>query len=113
MSGGAFDYNQYRIGYIADDIERVIEKNGRKKTDDELKDESWNHQDYYEKHPDELYHYKYSDEVIEEFKKAVNYLRIAQIYAHRVDWLLSSDDSDESFIKRLKKDIEKLNDTIL
>jgi hypothetical protein len=24
MSGGAFDYNQYKIGYIADQIDEVI-----------------------------------------------------------------------------------------
>lgn len=28
MSGGAFDYNQYKIGYIADQIDEVIVKNG-------------------------------------------------------------------------------------
>ena len=27
MSGGHFDYNQYKIGYIADSIESIIEKN--------------------------------------------------------------------------------------
>ena len=32
MSGGAFDYNQYKIGYIADQIDEVIVKNGLEKT---------------------------------------------------------------------------------
>jgi hypothetical protein len=31
MSGGCFDYDQYKIGYIADEIEKIIERNGRKK----------------------------------------------------------------------------------
>jgi len=48
MSGGRFDYNQYKIGDIADDIEYHIEKNGRKKTAEELKEESWNLKEYYE-----------------------------------------------------------------
>ena len=39
ISGGAFDYNQYKIGYIADQIEEVIVKNGVKKTPEEIKDE--------------------------------------------------------------------------
>jgi hypothetical protein len=96
MSGGHFDYDQYKIGYIADSIESLIEKNGRPKT----KEESW--------YPEDLIHYKYSDEVIEEFKMAVKYLRIAEVYAHRVDWLVCGDDGEESFIRRLKEDLSKL-----
>jgi hypothetical protein len=108
MSGGAFDYNQYKIGYIADQIEHEIEKNGRPKTPEELKDESWRGSDWYEKYPEDLNHYKYPDEVIEEFKNAVKYLRIAEVYAQRVDWLLSGDDGEESFMSRLKEELNKL-----
>ena len=107
MSGGAFDYNQYKIRDIADDIEYQIEKNGKKKTDEELKE--WPYQpDWYEKYPEDLYHYKYPDEVIEKFKEAVKILRIAEIYAHRIDWLLSGDDGEDSFLRRLKQDLEEL-----
>ena len=109
MSGGRFDYNQYKIGDIADDIEYHIEKNGRKKTAEELKEESWNLPDWYEKYPDELYHYEYPNEVIEKFKEAVKVLRTAEIYAHRIDWLLSGDDGDDSFLRRLKEDLEDLD----
>ena len=108
MSGGAFDYNQYKIGYIADQIEHEIEKNGRSKTKEELKDESWKGPDWYERYPEDLNHYKYPNEVIEEFKNAVKYLRIAEVYAQRIDWLLSGDDGEESFISRLKGDLEKI-----
>lgn len=110
MSGGRFDYNQYKIGYIADDIQWHIEKNGRKKTKEELKEESsWSYQpDWYEKYPEELYHYKYPDEVIEKFKEAVKILRQAEVYAQRVDWLLSGDDGEESFMERLKDDLESI-----
>ena len=108
MSGGHFDYNQYRIRSISDSIESQIEKSGRKKTDRELKDEGWRDPDWYEKYPEDLYHYKYPDEVIEKFKEAVDILRKAEIYAHRIDWLLSGDDGEETFIKRLKEDLEKL-----
>jgi len=104
MSGGAFEYNQYKIGYIADQIEHEIEKSGRPKTQEELKEESWRGPDWYE----HLNHYKYPDEVIEEFKNAVKHLRVAEIYAQRVDWLLSGDDGDETFMKRLKEDLTKL-----
>jgi hypothetical protein len=108
MSGGAFEYNQYKIGYIADQIEHEIEKSGRPKTQEELKEESWRGSDWYEQYPEYLNHYKYPDEVIEEFKNAVKHLRVAEIYAQRVDWLLSGDDGDESFMKRLKEDLAKL-----
>lgn len=109
MSGGHFDYNQYKIGYISDEIEQEIDKSGRVKTKEELKDESWKDNDWYEKYPEDLSYYKYPDEVIEKFKEAVKVLRTAEIYAHRIDYLLSGDDGDESFIKRLKEDLNKLN----
>jgi len=108
MSGGHFDYDQYKIGYMAESIEHQIEKNGRKKTKEELKEESWRDPDWYEKYPEDLYHYKYPDEVIEKFKEAVRILKQAQVYAHRVDWLLSGDDGEETFLSRLKEDLNKL-----
>jgi hypothetical protein len=107
MSGGAFDYNQYKIGYMADQIEHEIERSGRPKTPEELKD-GWRDPSWYEKYPEDLNHYKYPDEVIGEFKNAVKHLRVAEIYAQRVDWLLSGDDGDGSFLRRLEEDLAKL-----
>jgi len=52
--------------------------------------------------------YGFSAETIEEFKKAIYYLQMAQIYAHRIDWLVSGDDNEESFHKRLAKDFASL-----
>ena len=110
MSGGHFNYKQNEIGYIAESIQSVIENNGRKKTEEELKDERWGYYepDYYKKYPEELYHTKHPDEIIEKFKEAVDILRKAEVYAQRIDWYLSGDDGDETFIKRLKEDLEKL-----
>jgi len=108
MSGGAFDYNQYKIGYIADQIEEVIIKNGVEKTPEELKDESWRDDSWYEKYPEDKFHYKYPDEVIEKMKEAVKALHIAQEYAQRVDWLLSGDDGEESFLSRLEENLKKI-----
>lgn len=110
MSGGTFDYNQYRIRYIADDIEQEIAKSGKPKTPRELKEEAgWrNNKEWYEKYPEDLNHYKYPDEVIEEFKNAYKALRKAEIYAQRVDWLLAGDDGEESFIERLKTELDAL-----
>ena len=107
ISGGAFDYNQYKIGYIADQIEETVIKNGVEKTPEEIKDD-WHNDEWYEKYPEDKFHYKYPDEVIEKMKEAVNALKIAQIYAQRVDWLLSGDDGEESFLSRLEDELKKL-----
>ena len=110
MSGGTFDYNQYKIRYIANDIEQEIAKSGKPKTPRELKDESgWrDNNEWYKKYPEDLNHYKYPDEVIAEFKNAYEALRKAEIYAQRIDWLLAGDDGEESFLERLKEDMEVL-----
>lgn len=47
-------------------------------------------------------------EVVEEFKKGLKILKTAAIYAQRIDWLLSGDDGEESFKRRLKEDLDKL-----
>ena len=115
MSGGAFEYKQWHIEQIADDVEKLIEQNGRKKTAEELKDEGWRKNDWYEKYPEDLYHYKYPDEVIEKFKEGLIILRQAAIYAQRIDWLVAGDDGEESFLERLKNDLsngEKRNNSI-
>lgn len=91
MSGGAFDYNQYQIGEIADQIEEVIKKNGEP-------DIEFGYD----------YGYNYSEKTIAEFKKGVEYLRLAQIYAHRIDWLLSGDDGEETFHEYLREDLAEL-----
>jgi hypothetical protein len=109
MSGGHFNYDQYKIGYIADSIEQEIERNGREKTREEMKSEGWKDPNWYERYPEDKFHYEYPPEVIEQFKIAVRKLREAQVYAHRVDWLLSADDGEESFLRRLKEDLSKLD----
>ena len=107
MSGGHFDYDQYKIGYIADSIERLVLNNGRKKTREELKEEGWRDPEWYEKYPEDLYHYRYPDNVVEKFKEGIRILRESQVYAQRIDWLVSGDDGVESFLSRLNDDLEK------
>ena len=92
MSGGHFDYNQYNIGYIADEIEHLITTNGCK-----------------EKNEYGYMYDEYTPEVIEEFKKGLTVLRQAQIYAQRIDWLVCGDDGEDMFLKRLASDLSKLN----
>ena len=109
MSGGHWDYIQYRFTDIAEDIEKLIEVNGKEKTKEELREESWKDADWYEEYPEDKFHTKYPEEVIEEFKKGVEVIKQAQVYIQRLDWLLSGDDGEESFLRRLKDDLTNLN----
>ena len=90
MSGGHFDYKQWHIVNIAGEIQELIFSN-----DDESLD-AWG---------DKRGKF-YSDQTIKEFETAVRYLRLAYVYAQRVDWLVSGDDGEDSFHKRLKIELE-------
>lgn len=95
MSGGHFDYNQYKIGQIADEIEDLIFRNDSKENNE------W----------EPGIHCGFKPETITEFRKGLQILREAQVYAHRIDWLVSCDDSEESFHERLEIDLAKLKET--
>lgn len=96
MSGGHFDYNQYKIEYIADEVDQLIISN------DSTEENEWG--DMIGRH--------YSAETIAEFKKGLHALRVAQIYAQRIDWLVSGDDGEDNFHQRLASDLHKLTDNI-
>ena len=80
MSGGRFDYAQYRLDDIIDSIKNSIEDNP----------------------------YSLKEETLEEFLKGIECLKKAYIYTQRIDWLLSGDDGEETFHERLKEDLDKL-----
>lgn len=104
MSGGRWNYLQGRLTEPIEDIESLIEKNGKEKTPKEIEDDRW-----YPGHEPEKFHYQYPDEVIEEFKNGLLAIQQAQIYMQRIDWLLSGDDGEEWFLKRLKRELNELN----
>lgn len=92
MSGGHFDYKQYSIDHIAETVKKVIETNNSTEKDE------WGYP----------IGRNYSDNVINELKKGLEILESAAIYANRIDWLLSGDDGEESFLKRLKEDLKEI-----
>lgn len=94
MSGGHFDYNQYRIDQIAEDIAQIIRNNKNEELDE------WGSKKGY----------FFPDEVIEEFKKAVQILDTAYVYVQRIDYLLSGDDGEDSFHSRLKDELNSLKE---
>lgn len=83
MSGGHFDYNQHKIGEIADMIERQIADN-------------------------EYSEHKFYPKTIMRFIDGVKALRVAEVYAQRIDWLLSGDDGEDTFHDRLKADLREI-----
>ena len=94
MSGGHFNYDQYRIDQIAEDIAQIIRNNKNEELDE------WGSKRGY----------FFPDSVIEEFKRAVYILDKAYIYVQRIDWLLSGDDGEDSFHSRLKEELSNLKE---
>ena len=101
MSGGFFQYKQWQIDQIADDVESYINKCDRKEEKD------WGYEDQSGKYIP--YVYEESEEVLNEFRKGLKILRQAFVYAKRIDYLLSGDDGDESFLEHLKQELEALS----
>jgi hypothetical protein len=97
MSGGTFEYTQYQISQLADQISRELEQDTLVKTDpDKAKDKlGWL--------PEPL-----TEETTAKFKEAITTLNKAFIMAHRIDWLIAGDDSQASFNKRWEEDLKEL-----
>lgn len=79
MSGGHFDYDQNRIKYVVERLESYLAEDN-----------------------------DYSRATIEKMHDGLEALRIAYIYAQRIDWLLSGDDGEESFHERLDEELSKV-----
>lgn len=92
MSGGHFSYEQYKIDYIADEVEQLILDNDSQEVTE------WG--DIKGRH--------FTPATIAEFKTALRKLRESAIYAQRIDWLVCGDDGEDSFHRRLKLDLAKL-----
>lgn len=113
MSGGHFDYEQSYIKYIANSIEDYLE--GHELDDDKVEEilrDRWiepDEKEYVKTHRRSMPNrYEYSEETLAEFRKGVQLLRKAYIYAQRIDWLLSDDDGEDTFHERLKEELDEL-----
>jgi methyl coenzyme M reductase alpha subunit len=92
MSGGHFNYKQDSLLDMVDDVRFAILINYNKEKN-ECGNDIGN---------------RFSPETIEEFEKAVKALKMAYVYAQRIDWLLSGDDGEDSFHKRLQAQLGEL-----
>lgn len=79
MSGGYFDYQQYRLNDIADAIERLISNNR-----------------------------EFDKDTLYKFGETITVLRKAEKMVQRIDWLVSGDDSEETFHERWAEELGKL-----
>jgi len=92
MSGGHWNYIQYRLDNVVEDIKDIIDNNGSGNLDQN----------------DDCYVYgNWPDDIIDKFKETANTLDKASRMIHRLDWLLSGDDGEDSFRKRWEEEIEK------
>ena len=95
MSGGYWQYDQDRIGRIAESVQTLIENN------DSTEPNRWG---------DPIGH-GYQPEIIARFREAVVVLRRAEVYAQRIDWLISGDDGEGSFLRRLDEELRAIDAT--
>ena len=84
MSGGRFDYVQYKFDDVAESISGYIERE-TKNADDPL-----------------------PDDIVAKFAEAARTCEIAAAMVQRVDWLLSGDDGYDSFRDRWIVEVERL-----
>ena len=82
MSGGAFNHEDYHIHGIGEQISELIRDNEERG--------------------------EYREETMMRFREAVELLRRASVMVHRIDWLVSGDDGEDTFHRRLREDLERL-----
>lgn len=88
MSGGSIgDYGYWKLDYVIEDIEDVVSNNN-------LRDEYG-------------YATEYSEETIKRIEEGLLAIKKARIFAQRIDWLVSGDDSEKSFHKRLEVELNE------
>lgn len=105
MSGGHFEYKQYHVNELAEEMDRLIAKAA--KVAEEIKDTPEDPSD-----PNYCWdrYYLFSDETLAKFIEARDTLRRASVMAQRVDWLVSGDDGEESFHRRWEEDLKELEE---
>lgn len=90
MSGGHFEYAQYRLHDISKSIDELIAKN-------DCTDKSEFGYDIGRHYP---------IDIIDKFKETSRLLKQCEAMAQRIDWLVSDDDGEDSFRERWIKEVE-------
>ena len=92
MSGGHFNYDQFKINQIAEDIALLILTNNSTEVDEYGNKIGRN----------------YPPEVIDTFIEAVLVLKTAYAYAHCIDYLVSADTGPDTFLQHLNNELKKV-----
>lgn len=93
MSGGHFDYQEYGINEIIEEIDRLIDKNQIITSGGYVDD----------------INFDFSLKTIIRFKQASHCLKQAQKMVRRIDYLVCGDDSEETFDKKWDEEIDNCN----
>lgn len=99
MSGGCMDYAFSRIYQAAMDVKEYLYESEKSHPSDYEFDSGRAHMS-----PEDL-----RKKVIQYMMNAYVALRVAEVYARRVEWLKSGDDGYDSFIERIDEDLAELD----
>lgn len=95
MSGGAFDYKQYTLQDLIDDMNTLIERLDKEPIDsfecNSLKNSV--------KNPDYLKN---------KIRENIGYLKRAFLFTNNLDWLISGDNGEEKFYEKLDVGMKKI-----
>ena len=94
MSGGYFEYQQFRLHDMVQSINELIARNDDKSVD------LWGN-------PCGA---QYSPQTLDKFKHATHMAKITEAMLTRVDWLVSGDDDEDSFHRRWDEELGKVKE---
>ena len=97
MSGGTFEYKQYTLKYLIEEMEDLLERLNKEPLED-----NWE--------SDSLKNYVKNKQVFKDIvNKNIKLLKESYIYTQRLDWFIAGDDGEESFHKNLEQELMEFN----
>lgn len=102
MSGGHFDYDDFKIKQIGEELEIIAETNEKLK-EQEIPEDNYSMKAFYSRIP---------EDIIEDIKFSGKLLKIMGDVVHEIDYYLSGDTGDDSYRERVKKILDKLKDIL-
>lgn len=118
MSGGMFDFINYRLDEFAKELEDIVAMNGKEipyRTLDEERKRSWSI--YHdgtdcteENYANDPYQYSsYTIGTIEDMRHGLLFTKLASVYLRNIDFLLSNDYGEETFNESLVADLGSID----
>lgn len=102
MSGGHFEYREYSLKSIIEDLKDIIDKNKKEIPEKELLGGA----ELYEAYPDEKLYYNYNDKTIRYIKKTIKCLKKSYKMTRHIDYLICGDYSEDTFLEKITKTIK-------